>query len=163
MTMIRPVDPGDGRAICAIYNHYIENTTACFEEILLSTGEMEERIRKISAKYPYLVLEEDGELTGYAYANTWKERPSYRHSAEISVYLKNGYQGKGRGKELLGKLIGELRGAGLHAIVAGIVLPNEGSVGMCEKFGFRKIGQFNEIGFKKGKWLDVGYWELVFN
>ena len=95
--MIRPLEPGDSTAIRIIYNYYIENTNVTFEESPLSAAEMEERISKISAKFPYFVLEEDGEITGYAYANTWKERTAYNRSAEISVYLKNGFQEKGRG------------------------------------------------------------------
>ena len=158
--MIRPVNQDDSAAISAIYNYYIENTNVTFEELPLSVPEMRERIRKIGSKYPFLVLEEAGELTGYAYANTWKERSAYNRSAEISVYLKNGFQEKGRGKKLLEKLIEELRKTSLHAIVAGIALPNHGSVGMCESHGFKKIGHFEEIGFKKNQWLDVGYWEL---
>jgi len=158
--MIRPAAPEDSAAICAIYNFYIEHTNITFEEIPLSVAETEERILNISSKFPYLVMEEDGELIGFAYVNTWKERSAYKHSAEVSIYFKNGSQGKGRGKLLLGKLIEELRQTELHSIVAGIALPNEGSVGMCEHYGFKKIGHFEEIGFKNGQWIDVGYWEL---
>ena len=159
--MIRSVKESDAAAIRDIYNYYVENTVITFEEDPLSIAEIEERIRKISVKYPYLVLEDEGETKGFAYANTWKERAAYRNSAEISVYLKNGCQGKGLGKTLLGNLLAEVRKTGLHALVAGITLPNERSTGMCESLGFKKIGQFNEIGYKNGRWLDVGYWELI--
>ena len=159
--MIRPVRREDAAAICGIYNYYIENTSFTFEEIPLSEAEMEERIENIIVKYPWLVMEEAGEVMGYAYVHAWRERASYRFSAELSVYLKNGFQGKGRGGELLGKLLEELRKSDIHALVAGIALPNEKSIGMVEKFGFRKIGQFREIGYKHGIWRDVGYWELI--
>jgi phosphinothricin acetyltransferase len=159
--MIRPVKENDAETIRDIYNYYVENTFITFEEMPLSAVESLERIRGISAKYPYLVLEDGGELTGFAYINTWKERSAYRHSAEISVYLKNGSQGKGLGKGFLEALLKEVRKTDIHALVAGITLPNERSVGIFEHFGFKKIGQFNEIGFKKSQWLDVGYWELI--
>ena len=159
--MIRQVKKEDAQAILDIYNYYIENSVITFEEIPLSLMEMEERIQKISAKYPYLVKEEDGEVKGYAYANTWKERSAYKHSAEVSVYIKNGYQGRGWGKELLKSLLKDIYKTDLHVIVSGIALPNEKSIKMCESCGFKKIGQFKEIGFKKDKWIDVGYWELI--
>ena len=164
--MIRKVKEEDAEAIAGIYNYYIENTVITFEEIPLSITEIKGRIHKISSKYPYLIREDNGEITGFAYVNTWRERSAYRHSAEVSVYLKNGRQGKGLGKELLKSLLEEVHKTdvySIHALVAGIALPNNGSVGIFEYFGFRKIGQFNEIGFKKGIWLDVGYWELILN
>ena len=159
--MLRPVRPADGAAICDIYNHYIENTAITFEEVPLQTAEMEERIRTISAKYPYLVWEEEGEINGYAYASAWRVRSAYRYAAEVSIYLKNGFQGRGMGRELMEKLLEEVRRTDIHSLVAGIALPNENSIALHEKFGFKKIARFKEIGFKQNKWLDVGYWELI--
>lgn len=160
--MIRPVTPHDAAAICGIYNHYVENTTISFEEAPLSQTEMEERIRTISAKFPYIVHEdESGEINGFAYINKWRERSAYHRSAEISIYIKDGFQGKGLGTTLMDKLIGETRKTGIHALVAGITIPNHNSIALHEKFGFEKIGHFKEIGQKFGRWIDVGYWELI--
>jgi len=171
--MIHPVSPDNAARyaaeICAIYNHYIENTTISFEEIPLRQTEIEERIRGISVKYPYLVwLDEasdggtDGNVVnGYAYINTWKERSAYRYSAETSIYVRDGFQGKGLGGKLMEALLQEVRKTDIHALVAGITLPNDQSVALHEKFGFKKIGRFMEVGRKFGKWLDMGYWELV--
>lgn len=159
--MIRPVKPGDALSIVNIYNYYIKNTVISFEEIPLSVKDMEERILKISARYPWLVWEESGDLTGYVYVNTWKEKSAYRYAAELSIYIKQGFQGKGMGRELLNRLLGEIRKTNLHVLVAGITLPNEASVALHEKFGFKKAACFSEIGFKSGQWLDVGYWELI--
>jgi phosphinothricin acetyltransferase len=159
--MIRPVQPKDAVSIAGIYNYYIENSVITFEEIPLSVHEMEERILKISAKYPWLVWEESGEVTGYAYVNTWKERAAYRYAAELSIYIEQGFRGKGIGRELLSRLLEEVRKTTIHALISGITLPNEVSVALHEKFGFKKIACFNEIGFKSDKWLDVGYWELI--
>jgi phosphinothricin acetyltransferase len=160
--MIRPVTPGDSAAICAIYNYYVENTTHTFEETAVSPEEMEERIRIISAKYPYLVMENNsGEVTGFAYVNTWKERSSYRFTAEISIYVKESCRGMGMGRSLMEELLGEIRKTNIHSVVAGIVFPNDRSIALHEKFGFKKIGQFNEIGFKFNQWPNIGYWELL--
>ncbi|MDR1566369.1 MAG: GNAT family N-acetyltransferase [Treponema sp.] len=159
--MIRPVKLSDAEEICGIYNYYIENTVITFEETPLPAREMEERIWKILSKYPYFVWEDEGEVTGYTYINTWKERAAYRYAAELSIYLKNGRQGQGTGRLLLTRLLEEVRKTDVHALVSGITLPNDRSVGLHEKSGFKKIAQFNEIGYKHGRWLDVGYWELV--
>ena len=160
--MIRKANPKDAAALCAIYNYYIENTTISFEEAPLQTADMEERMRTISAKYPYLVLEdESGEVNGYAYINMWKERSAYRYSAEISIYLRHGFQGRGMGAMLMEKLLEEVRATKIHCLVAGITIPNEKSIALHEKFGFRKVAYFSEIGYKFDKWLDVGYWELI--
>jgi phosphinothricin acetyltransferase len=122
---------------------------------------MGERIRAVIAKYPWLVWEEAGEVTGYAYVSTWKERISFRFSAEVSIYIRTDSQGKGIGRELFGRLLDEVRKTNIHALVSGITLPNEASVALHEKFGFTFISRFNEIGYKLNKWLDVGYWELI--
>jgi len=159
--MIRKVKESDSGSITDIYNYYVENTTVTFEEIPLSLHEIEARIKKISESFPYLVREDEGEITGFAYANTWKERCSYRKTAEMTIYLKNGTQGKGRGKELLNNLLDELRKNQFHLLIAGIAQPNNVSVKTFEHFGFKKAGQFTEVGFKKNRWIDVGYWELL--
>jgi phosphinothricin acetyltransferase len=160
--MIRPVRAYDAAAICSIYNHYVENAIYTFEEKPIQVDEMRERIHKISAKYPYIVREEEsGEVKGYAYINTWKEREAYRFSAEVSVYIKDDLRGRGMGRALMERLLEEVRKTEIHSLVSGIVLPNDPSVSLHEKFGFVKIGQFREIGFKLNRWLDVGYWELV--
>ena len=159
--MIRSVNLSDAAAIRDIYNYYIENTAVSFEEKPVGIGEMEERIRTISAKYPYLVLEEAGEVIGFAYANAWKDRSAYKYSAELSLYLRTDCQGRGMGRILFEKLLEELRTADIHSAVSGIVLPNDRSVALHEKLGFKKIAHFEEIGFKFNKWHDVGYWELI--
>jgi len=160
--MIRFVSPDDGAAICSIYNHYVENTIHTFEEKPIQIDEMRERILRISAMYPYLVWEdESGEINAFAYVNTWKEREAYRFSAELSVYVREGLHGRGMGRRLMGRLLEEVRKTEIRSLVSGIVLPNDPSVALHEKFGFVKIGLFREIGFKLDKWLDVGYWELI--
>ncbi|ULQ59162.1 N-acetyltransferase family protein [Brucepastera parasyntrophica] len=159
--MIRPVQIQDARELCEIYNYYIENSPVTFEEVPVSEEEMKMRIKSITEKYPWLVWEQREGITGYAYLNLWKERSAYRFSAEDTVYLKTDCEGKGIGSALLSGLINQTAQTGIHAIVAGITLPNEKSVGLHEKMGFRKIAHFSEIGKKFGEWLDVGYWELI--
>jgi phosphinothricin acetyltransferase len=160
--MIRRVTIEDAPHIQDVYNYYVEHTAITFEEKPVTIGEMETRIRSISAAYPWFVREdEEAGFLGYAYADAWKGRPSYRYSAELSIYVRNGHLGKRIGAELMALLLGELRKTDLHALVSGITLPNERSVALHERFGFKNIACFREIGFKLDKWLDVGYWELI--
>ncbi len=159
--MIRPVRYEDARQICDIYNYYIENTIITFEEENVSLIEMEKRINETTASLPWFVYQQDGQILGYAYANKWKGRCAYRFSVESTVYVKNDVLGKGVGSKLYKRLIDELNDKSMHSIIGGIALPNERSQKMHEKFGFKKVAHFSEVGFKFGKWIDVGYWELL--
>jgi phosphinothricin acetyltransferase len=158
--MIRAVGTGDAPDICEIYNYYLERTAITFEEVPVSPEEMAERIRKVTAEYPWLVWEEAGTVLGYAYVNRWKERSAYRFSVEDSVYVRAGRERRGLGWALMSALLEEVKKTTIHGIVAGISLPNPGSVALHEKAGFTQVACFKEIGYKHGNWLDVGYWEL---
>ena len=159
--MVRPATAADAPAICRIYNHYIETTRITFEETPITAEEVMERISSVITNYPWLVCEEGGRVIGYAYATRWKERSAYRYSVEAAIYLDRESIGKGIGTTLLTRLIHELRERKIHSIISGIALPNPASIALCEKHGFVKIGQFKEVGFKLGQWVDVGYWELI--
>jgi phosphinothricin acetyltransferase len=160
--MIRPVSTADAPAICGIYNYYIVNTAITFEEDPVPAAEMESRIRTVTAEYPWFVREEAGEVLAYAYVHKWQERIAYRYSAELSIYVKHGQEGRGMGRELMACLLEAVKKTKIHVLVSGITIPNERSITLHEKFGFQKAARFNEIGFKLNRWLDVGYWELVF-
>ncbi|QBK05814.1 N-acetyltransferase [Hylemonella gracilis] len=161
--MIRLAQPSDAEAIVGIYNHYVANTTVTFEEQAVSVEEMSARIEDIlAAGLPWLVLEESGQLLGYAYASKWKTRSAYRYSVEISVYLKHGIQAQGLGSRLYEALFAALVERDIHAAMGGIVLPNEASVRLHEKFGMKQVARFEQVGYKFGRWLDVGYWQKVF-
>lgn len=158
--MIRPATPSDAEAICDIYNYYVLNTIVTFEEDAVSPEEMAERIAEITEKYPWLVYEEGGKVRGYAYAGPWKSRCAYRYSSECTIYLENGCGAKGVGTQLYEALFKALP-VDLHSIIGGIALPNGASVAIHEKFGFEKVAQFKEVGYKQNKWIDVGYWEKI--
>jgi L-amino acid N-acyltransferase YncA len=159
--MIRPVKLSDAQDICNIYNEYVTNTRITFEEKPVTVEEMENRIKKITEQYPWLVYEESNKIIGYTYASKWKERPAYRHSVETGIYIASNNRGTGIGSQLKAELIKELSSLSIHCIICGIALPNPASVALCEKFGFQKVAQFKEVGFKLDKWVDVGYWELI--
>jgi len=159
--MLRPVRPDDAPSIAEIYNHYILNSPATFEEAAVGPGEMRQRILETTQTYPWFVCEENGVLLGYCYGRKWRERAAYRHSVEVSVYLRPSEAGRGRGSTLLEALLADLRSRRFHCVIGGVALPNPSSVALLEKFGLRQIAHFREVGHKFGRWIDVGYWQLL--
>jgi phosphinothricin acetyltransferase len=157
---IRTAKTSDAKSIATIYNYYIKNTVITFEEELVGETEMASRIEKISTTYPYLVLEDKNQIIGYAYATQWRVRSAYRYSAKLTIYLQHDLTRKGLGSKLFSSLLEEIRKTDVHILLGGITLPNESSVVLHEKFGFKKSAHLKEIGFKFNQWLDVGYWEL---
>ena len=156
---IRRVTVDDATRIAEIYNYYVEHTIVTFEEMPVDKFEMEKRIQAIAIRFPYLVLEQNREVIGYAYATEWKTRSAYRYSAENTIYLDHLKIGNGAGSLLFEAFLTEVKKTNLHSLVGGIALPNPASIALHEKFGFKMIGTFGQIGFKFGKWIDVGYWE----
>ena len=159
--MIRPATESDAQAICNIYNPYISDTIITFEEEPVAVEEMTQRIHETISSLPWIVIEDEGQVVGYAYASRWKSRCAYRYSVETTVYLSNAATGKGFGSLLYEHLIAELRQRSIHSLIGGIALPNAASVSLHEKFGFEKVAHFKEVGWKFNQWIDVGYWELI--
>jgi phosphinothricin acetyltransferase len=160
MAMIRTVLNRDAPAIARLYNYYVQYTTVTFEEEPVSDREMAHRIDEITSQFPWLVYEEGERVLGFSYAGKWKGRSAYRYTVESTVYVDHGACGRGIGSALYSRLLEELREQGLHLVIAGIALPNPASQALHEHFGFRKVGEFSEVGYKFGTWLNVGYWEL---
>ncbi len=145
-----------------LYNYYVKNTVTTFEAEPIDGAEMGERLREVQdLDLPWLVLEEEGAVIGYACAVRWKNRAAYRHSVESTIYLAPGFTRAGRGVALYSALMGQLRGLGVHCVLAGIAQPNEASVGLHEKLGFGKVGHLVEVGRKFDRWVDLGYWQCV--
>jgi phosphinothricin acetyltransferase len=161
--MIRLAAAPDAAALARIYNHYGRETIVTFEEEPVSDVEMARRLADVqAASLPWLVAQEDGGVVGYACARPWKPRRGYRFSTEVSIYLDASQGGRGLGTLLYAQLLSELRTRGVHAAMGGIALPNDASVKLHEKLGFEKVAHFREVGFKFGAWIDVGYWEKIF-
>ena len=160
--MIRPATTRDAEQIATLYNFYVENTVVTFEETRVSASEMATRIATIMSAYPWLVLEKQGSIAGYAYAGLFDSRCAYRTSVESTIYLAHDQAGRGLGSKLYRALLDDLLVSDVHCAIGRIALPNEPSITLHEKFGFVNVGQLREIGRKFDRWIDVGYWELLF-
>lgn len=161
--MVRNATIEDVPEICDIYNYYILNSHATFETEPISTSEMQQRINRVAEEFalPWLVYESEKIIQGYAYATQWKARAAYAQTAETTVYLHRDHFGKGLGTKLYQALLDELKRLNYHSILGGIALPNDGSIALHEKMGYRKVGHLKEVGFKFDRWVDVAYWQIL--
>lgn len=160
MQKIRLATPEDAHQMLEIYRPYVLNTAISFETEPPSLQEFQERISENLERLPWLACEIAGQIVGYAYAGTYKSRCAYAWSVETTVYVHQDFHGQGIGKNLYRQILSLLKEQGVVNVIAGIALPNEASIGIHESLGFEKVAQFKDVGFKLGKWWDVGYWQL---
>ena len=159
---IRPVKESDAACLARIYNHYVTDTCITFETDPVSEEDMAQRVSEsVNASLPWLVAEASGDVVGYAYASRWKGRCAYRFAVESTVYLDANSTGKGFGSQLYIALIASIRELSMHAVIGGIALPNEQSIALHERLGFKKVAHFEQVGYKQDRWVDVGYWQLL--
>lgn len=155
---VRVAHPEDAEAIQAIYGPVVANTAISFEDVPPSVEEMSQRIASTLETYPYLVAVCDGQVMGYAYASQHRARAAYRWAVDVTVYIAEEARRCGLGQQLYEKLLPILACQGYSSAYAGIAQPNVGSVRLHERMGFQHIGTFPQVGYKLGKWHDVGYW-----
>ncbi len=155
----RTVRADDAGPLLAIYTPIVTDTAISFELEPPTEPEFADRIARISGSDPWLVAEVDGRVAGYAYATAFRARAAYGATRESTVYVDPGHQGRGVARALMTALLDRLEADGVHLVVAGIVLPNEPSVALHERLGFRPVGVFTDVGRKFGRWHDVGFWQ----
>lgn len=163
MSLIRLATPEDAAGILAIYAPYIKNTSFTFETEVPSVEEFAERIKTNLFNWPWLVCEIDGVIAGYAYATRHRERTAYQWCVESSVYVHDGFQKKGIAKALYTSLFEILKKQGFRNVYAVINLPNDKSVAFHESCGFQYFATYEKVGYKLGKWKNVGWWKLSVN
>jgi L-amino acid N-acyltransferase YncA len=120
--------------------------------------EMQCRIESGGALYPWLVCEDESDMLGYAYASPFRPRPAYRWTVETSVYVTEAAHGQGVGARLYEPLLAMLEEQGFTQAIAAIALPNPVSTRFHAHFGFRRIGAYEQVGYKEG-WRDVELWQ----
>jgi L-amino acid N-acyltransferase YncA len=157
MPLIRPSRDEDLDAITCIYGHHVLNGTGTFETTPPTVADMAARRADVLGKgLPWLVVEEAGQVLGFAYGNWFKPRPAYRFSVEDSIYLAPEAAGKGLGRALLAELLAAFERAGVRKVMAVIGdSANAGSIGVHTALGFERAGVIASCGWKFGRWLDI--------
>ena len=166
--MIEKVKTEDAEELLAIYAPYVKDTAISFEYEVPAVEEFRERIRQISAKYPYIKMVEDGKIMGYAYANTFKEREAYAWSVETTVYVRQDIRGHGTGRMLYEQLEKSLKSMGILDMNACIAYTDEedehltnDSYFFHKKMGFELVGTFHKSGYKFDRWYDMIWMEKM--
>lgn len=160
-TAIRPATEADLVAINDIYNHYVLHSTCTYQEEPEPIKGRRQWLHHHGDQHPVIVFEADGLVVGWGSLSAYHARSAYRRTVENSVYVHHQQHRRGIGSLLLQELIVRARSLGHHAIIAGIDAEQTASVALHARFHFEKVGQFKQVGFKFGRWLDVIYMELV--
>ena len=153
--LLRDATSEDAPACAAIYAHYVEHSTATFEEVAPTTEEMALRIAAAQVAHAWLVAEQDGTVIGYAYGGPFMARAAYRFSCSVSVYLDSRAVGRGAGRALYAALLDRMESRGMRMACGGVTLPNDASLALHRAFGFETVGTYRRIGWKHGAWRDV--------
>jgi phosphinothricin acetyltransferase len=156
---IREGREADLPRLLAIYNHYVEHSHVTFDTRLLTLDERREWFADFRTEGPHrlLVVEAEGTVHGYASSRVFRARAAYDRSVEASVYLAPESGGRGFGSELYLDVLREEQG--VHRVYGGVAIPNEASIALHQRFGFKRVGVFSEVGFKFGRYWDVAWFE----
>ena len=158
MTTLRLAVSTDAAAIADIYGPFCESTPISFEVMAPTAQEIARRIDRITAQYPWLVLDDGGIVAGYAYASQHRERLAYQWSVDVAVYVRSEYRRLGVARALYAALLDLLRLQGYFKAYGGITLPNPASVALHESVGFKPIAVYRGVGYKLGTWHDVAWY-----
>ena len=157
---VRLAKPGDAAGILEIYAPHVISGSCTFEIDVPTEEAIRQRIENGLLKFPWIVYEIDGQIGGYVYASSHREREAYQWTCECSVYVHPEFKGKGLGEKMYRVLFNMLKIQGLVNVYAGISLPNEASVRLHEKCGFLFFAGYENVGYKLGAWQKVGWWKL---
>ncbi len=158
---VRPATEQDLGQLNDIYNRYVVETHFTFD---IEPMTMEARREWFShydttGRYRVLVGVSDATVIGYASSSRWRPKPAYGTSVETSIYLAPDAVGRGIGTKLYEELFKLLQREDLHRAYAGIALPNQASIALHERVGFKRVAHFTEQGRKFDRYWDVGWYE----
>ncbi|MEP4546965.1 MAG: N-acetyltransferase family protein [Saccharospirillum sp.] len=151
--------------ITDIFNFYIENTNARFEEIPFTVKNRQEWFSQFSndAKHQLYVATENEVLLGFACSQQYRAISAFDDTVEVTVYLAKGAKGKGLGSKLYTQLFSSISTYGVHRLLSGVALPNDASVALHKRFGFKEVGVFNEYAKKHGQYISSLWLEKALN
>jgi L-amino acid N-acyltransferase YncA len=158
--LVRPAVGGDAARCAEIYRPFVLNTVISFETDPPTAEQMAVRIGAAQMKHEWLVIEVEGDVAGYAYAQQFNPRAAYQWSVETSIYLAQDHHRRGGGRMLYAELLSRLAGRGFRRAFAGIAQPHEASNAFHAALGFRPVGRYERVGWKLGAWHDVQWWQL---
>jgi L-amino acid N-acyltransferase YncA len=158
---VRPASTSDAARCADIYRPSVTDSWVSFEIAPPDAAEMARRIANFGDSHAWLVAEVKGQVVGYAYGSPHRMRKAYQTSADVAVYVDAGFARAGIGRLLYQALFPMLKARGVHAVFAGIALPNDASIGLHEAMGFTSVGIYREVGWKMGGWRDVSWWQRV--
>jgi L-amino acid N-acyltransferase YncA len=159
MSSIRLARAADAAQIQAIYAPVVRDTAISFELEPPTVEEMSARIEKTRiAELPWLVHDDAGDILGYAYAGKYRERPAYHWAVEVSVYVHERARGTGLGRALYTSLFSVLAFQHYQTVCAGATMPNDASVRLHDSLAFKRVGLFENVGYKFGRWHDTMWW-----
>ena len=158
--VIRLARESDAPAVSRLYRPIVESTAISFELEPPDESEVRRRIKDTLVHYPWLACEIDDQVAGYAYASKHRVRAAYRWSVDVSICVDPRYRRWGIARGLYTSLFAILAAQGFFNAYAGIALPNPASIALHESLGFKAVGVYSNVGFKLGRWHDVGWWEL---
>ena len=161
---VRPATAEDAEQLLEIYTPFVISedsslSNVSFELEAPDVEEFRQRIHDISAQFPYLVGEVQGQILGYVYCHPYRERLAYQWAVEVTIYLAPAGQGKGLGRVLYEAMENILRLQGVTMLYSCITVGNDHSIKMHEALGYRLIGTFTNSGYKNGQWLDTVWLE----
>lgn len=166
--LVRQATVDDAKELLDIFKPYVEQTAITFDIIPPTLAEFQERIRKISKDYPYLVAVKDGKIVGYAYAHQFKEQAAYHLSVETSIYLDMNERHQGIGRILYAELEKQLKAKGILNMNACITYMDKAdeylpldSISFHTTMGFTRCAHFHQIGFKFRRWYDMIWMEKL--
>lgn len=166
MITIRNAELEDAKRLVEIYDYYVSNTAVSFEYVTPSLEEFQGRMRTFTKRYPYLVIEKDGVIEGYAYASAFHSRAAFDWCCEVTIYLNRNVQKCGLGRMLYEALEKELKKLGVLNLYASIAYPivedeylTTNSADFHAHLGYEKIGEFHKCGYKFGNWYHMIWME----
>jgi L-amino acid N-acyltransferase YncA len=157
--VIRDAVAADAGRCAAIYAPYVRDTAISFESEPPSADEMAARIAAAQRAHAWLVLEDEGQVVGYAYGGPFMARAAYQWATAVSVYLNPDRRRRGGGRALYEALFERLAARGHRTALAGVALPNDASVGLHRALGFEPAGTYRRVGWKLGRWHDVAWYQ----
>jgi L-amino acid N-acyltransferase YncA len=158
---VRDADPADLPRIAAIYDEQVQTAISTFDLEPRPMAYWEARLTSTEPGDHLLVADVGSALVGYAYSSSYRPRPAYARTREVSVYLDASSRGHGLGRLLYDALLARLRADGVHQVLAVVALPNDASEALHRGCGFERVGLLPEVGWKFDRWIDTALWGLT--